>query len=385
MVVMFEFLGDEPLDNIITCLNFKVDKVVFFGYHEVIQRQKNITEKFLKKYCNVPSAVFHPLSHDDLESVLKVMRKEIEYEIARKNDIYFDITGGESLILVAFGALSEEYDTPMHMYDISKNRLIEFECGSQRKVSTKVPKQKIKLSIEQHIELRGGVVNYKLHKDIKGIHTPEFANDVAAIWLVAKKHCDYWNSFSDFLKAHMTPDEDMVVVKNANTVINALRSSTSKLHTSAKLNEILDDLKEINVFTDLEHSNGRYKLVFKNKEIKECLWDGGSILELHTFQKMKTEADDCEIGLHLDWDGVIHQKISQDVMNEVDVIALKNNILTFISCKSGATDKWDLYELETVARRFGGKYAKKMFVVSSGVSVTDRLRAEEMGVIIRDA
>lgn len=29
MVVNYEFLDKEPMDNLITCLNFKVDKVVF--------------------------------------------------------------------------------------------------------------------------------------------------------------------------------------------------------------------------------------------------------------------------------------------------------------------------------------------------------------------
>ena len=53
MVVNFEFLGGEPIENLITCMNFKVDKVVFFGYHKVMEEQKARTEKFLKKYCEV--------------------------------------------------------------------------------------------------------------------------------------------------------------------------------------------------------------------------------------------------------------------------------------------------------------------------------------------
>lgn len=28
MVVNFEFIGEEPIENIITCMNFKIDKVV---------------------------------------------------------------------------------------------------------------------------------------------------------------------------------------------------------------------------------------------------------------------------------------------------------------------------------------------------------------------
>ena len=39
------------------------------------------------------------------------MRKEIQYEKSQNNQIYFDITGGESLILVAFGMLSKEFES----------------------------------------------------------------------------------------------------------------------------------------------------------------------------------------------------------------------------------------------------------------------------------
>ena len=44
MVVNFEFLGGEPIENLINCMNFKIDKVVYFGYHNVIEEQKARTE-----------------------------------------------------------------------------------------------------------------------------------------------------------------------------------------------------------------------------------------------------------------------------------------------------------------------------------------------------
>ena len=47
MVVNYEFLDKEPMDNLITCLNFKVDKVVFLGFQEDIVRSGKSLEKFL--------------------------------------------------------------------------------------------------------------------------------------------------------------------------------------------------------------------------------------------------------------------------------------------------------------------------------------------------
>ena len=105
MNVNFEFLSPEPIENVITCMNYEIDKVVYFGYHETIEQLKAATENFLGAYCGVQKAVFHALPDDDLASALRTMRREIDYEKGRKNKIFFDVTGGESLILVAFGIL----------------------------------------------------------------------------------------------------------------------------------------------------------------------------------------------------------------------------------------------------------------------------------------
>ena len=80
MTVNFEFLGQEPIENIITCMNYKMDKVVYFGYDDVIKEQRKHTEDFLKKHCGVREVSFFSMSHNDLKSVLKTMRAEIERE-----------------------------------------------------------------------------------------------------------------------------------------------------------------------------------------------------------------------------------------------------------------------------------------------------------------
>lgn len=58
MVVDFEFFSNEPIENVITCMHFKVDKVVYFGYYDMVQNRSECTENFLKKYCGVQSVIF---------------------------------------------------------------------------------------------------------------------------------------------------------------------------------------------------------------------------------------------------------------------------------------------------------------------------------------
>ena len=61
----------------------------------------------------------------------------------------------------------------------------------------------------------------------------------------------------------------------------------------------------------------------------------------------KEDSDDCLVGVHIDWDGTIHGGWGRDTVNEIDVLALKGYIPTFISCKNGNVDQMALYKKST--------------------------------------
>lgn len=379
MNVNFEFLGREMFDNVITCVHYRFDKVVFFGYRAELMEQKAVLESFLRKNCGVQTVKFVELPDENMGSIVSVMREEIAFELGAGHEIFFDITGGESLILVAFGMLSKEFETPMHIYDVPADRLVELDTGTSKMLSINVPANDVVLDLRKCIELRGGEINYGLHKNIKGWRDEEFARDVAAIWQISMKYADLWNAFSAFNRASMVPEEDLSVRKSAIYVEHALKNSGNKLKNPEVYNSMLRDFAAAGLICNLEITEERYAYRFKNRNVKEVVWEGGSILELHTFHVMRKDADDCGVGIHLEWSN--HRE--DHVLNEIDVLALSGNVLTFVSCKSGGVGKMDLYELKTVARRFGGKYAKMMLVTVNPLSHADAQRAEEMGIIVR--
>ena len=388
MVVVFEFLSREPIENVITAMNFQVDRLVFFGNHEDIISQKEKTEKFLRKYCAVESIVFLPLSGSNLQSVLQTMRKEIELELSKNAKLFFDITGGESLMLVAFGMLSREYETPMHMYDIYKGKLLELNAREEHTgISSIATKRPVPMTLDKLIEMHGGVINYKLQKDIKDVPDEESREDILKIRKVMKLHSEHWNPFSEFLRENMSPDEEGRVYRKESTVLKALADSSNKLKSAHKFYQIMEDLARAGAILDLKHFEGKYQFRFKNKAIKGYLWDGGSILELYSYLQEKEHSDECRVGVHLDWDGVLEGPSGIDVLNEIDVLSLRGYIPTFISCKSGKLSPQQclhaLYELDTVANRFGGKYAKKRLVVTSEINEVYQERALEMGIELK--
>ncbi len=387
MTVIFEFLGNEPIENVITCMNFKVDKVIFFGYREAIQAQKRKTENFLTKYCGVQQVVFLPLAAYDLQFTLRTMKNEIQREKEQENQIYFDVTGGETLILVAFGMLAKEFETPIHVFDIAKDALIELESDTSASICKEAEQRKIPMTLKLWIEMHGGVVNNQLHKGIKTADDAAFVLDADKIYQVAEKHWDDWNTFADFLRNVMIPVTNLTVHLNTKTVQSNIKATHSPDGLLAKVNRILDELAQQGILLDLKHSEGHYHFRYKNQKIKECLWEGGSILELHVFFQEEPKCDDCQMGVHLDWNGIIHEHSGEDVLNEIDVLTLQGNIPTFISCKSGKIGAQQtlhaLYELDTVAHRFGGKYAKKVLVSARKVADIYKERAKEMGIVVK--
>ena len=387
MITNIEFLGEEPIENVITCMHYKMDKVIFFGYQDVIQVQKTRTDHFLGTYCGVQEVVYQALPENALQTVLEEMRKIIEYELSQGNKIYFDITGGESLILVAFGILSKEYDTPIHQYDIVEDKMTEFSVGTASYLSMDVPAQKVEWNLDRYIELHGGIINYDKHKALKDLEDPEFAQDVAVIWKISRKYGDYWNAFSELLRAHLIPDAALQVRQDVGTILKALEHSTGNLKTVRVLNNIIDDLAEAGLLLDMEHQDGRYRFRFKNQMIKDCLWESGSILELHIFREARMQCDDCRIGVYLDWDGIIMPQGEAEVVNEIDILSLSGNVATFLSCKSGNMKSHQIlhafYELETITRRFGGKYARKVLVTAKPLGKSYQERAKEMKIEIQ--
>ncbi|MBE6010633.1 MAG: DUF1887 family protein [Lachnospiraceae bacterium] len=383
MNVNIEFLDKEPIENMITSLHFCLDKIVFFGYHDEIIRQKEQTRKFLRDVCGVADVSFFAVSQTSLKDVLKVMREQIGKEYSQGSTVYFDLTGGESLILVAFGMLAKEFDAPLHQYLIKQDRLVELTPENVHQISRDVKRQEIRLNLDQYISMQGGEINHKLHKGSKDLSDEAFRRDIRNIWKIAKRHETVWNAFSEFLpKLSRSSNAEVLEVRMRKENVHALLREHAGLRNSGKLDAILEDCAAAGVLSGLEHEDV-YSFIYKSKTLREVLWEAGSILELHTYLAEEEQTDDCMVGVHLDWDGRLHEKASEDVYNEIDVLTLRGYIPTFISCKSGNVNQMALYELETVASRFGGKYAKKVLVAPQGLSYGHRLRAQEMGIIVK--
>lgn len=382
MIVNVEFFVDVPMENVITSLNYRVDKTIFFGYESVMRERQACTKRFLEEICGVSQVEFCPVDETDLGRIIDTISEKIGQEIGQGNQVFFDLTGGESLVLVAFGILSNEYRAPMHLYEVRKNLIHEYGYEGVASLSQVADPDPIQIDLDSYIMLHGGRINYRMQKNFKHIWEPEEAKDIERMWRLSRKYSSKWVHYCALLRK-FDPDEDLNVHVDVKRMQEVIRKS-GVVGTAGSFLTFLDACREAGVLTQVYHQSGMLRYRYKNAHIKSIFWDSGSILELYVFlrESQKEEKNDCRIGVHIDWDGVFHAR-GDDVLNEIDIMSMENNLPIFISCKIGNMEPMALYELSTIAERFGGRYVKKVLAVTKEVSTAHRLRAEEMGIEIR--
>ncbi len=387
MNTLFEFLSNEPLDNVITCMNYMLDRVVFFGYQNLISAQKKSLDNFLRNKCQVISVDYCIVSPDDYSDILQKMDAAFKTEIEAGNKIYFDITGGESLILVAFGNLSSRYDASIHYYDVMENRIFELDNGATGSICRDVTARRLSMTIADFVMLAGGVINMDMHKPEKNYFSQQDFEDVDAIWRIISNHKSKWSTLSTFIRGFLQTENNdnlLVAKKGVNTRRSLENSNVADKVSYEEIVKLIHELEQARLVSNVKINDSQFTYRYKNQIIKSCIEITGNALEMKTYQMLKPQVDDCMIGVHLDWDGCIHERPGEDVCNEIDVMGIKSNIPIFVSCKIGKQSPQKilsaLYELDTVADRFGRKYAKKQLNIVNDIPRVYKERARIMGI-----
>lgn len=385
MNVIIEFFDEEPIENLITCLHYKVDKVIYFGYgSQMSQAQKDIIRKAQEKICDVKNVEFVGVSSGSLSKILEVMEMTVAKEEANGNQCFYDLTGGGDLILVAMGILSTRRKAPMHAYDVEKGMISILNQQEVQSIQDLVPERKVELTLDHMVSLYGGTINYGDQKLSKSYLTSEaFIEEVDKLWQVAKKDQRKWNGMSAVLKCCTDYEVSDLAVEVTEADLERMVKKCPGIHSLKEMLRFLAQFQSFGVLESYGVQQGMVRFSYKNEKLRDCLLDAGCLLELRTYfdKKHSGKYSDVRIGVHIEWDYEVEPG-EENVKNEIDVLALEGNIPHFISCKNGRINQMALYELETVAERFGGRYAKKELVTSQLVTDGHAKRAEEMGILI---
>lgn len=368
-MTLISFFDEDPVDNIGDLVYFQPERCVFVGPDVVMRkrRRRNILN-FLKERGMETEVIFRSVKPDSLEEAVELLREMVmDYP-----DSIFDVTGGTELMIAAAGIITGNYDIPMYQRKGQTNKVLwQYGCEME-------PGQGA-LSIRESVNLHSAKV---FDSDIfpRWEITPALGRDVVALWEIAKGNAAQWNNTCDAFAAlsDETVGDDMLQI----AVV-----SQSGQQASLQINErILLDLMDGGFILDFDGDWGGMSFRFRDENILRILTKAGNLLELYTCLAADF-ADDRDVGVPLDWDGIIQPYGVMDTRNELDVMLTVGITPVCISCKNGMCEKEDLYELETIANHFGGRFSKKV-LVATYINHNDNSRksliqrAKDMGITL---
>ena len=392
-MVIVEFFSQTPIENMISALANSPERVVFLGEYKKMKRYDPVFRRFLDSVGNtVTQLEYRNIRIRDLTGIVEALE-----ELVRDYPgCHLDITGGEPMAVAAVGVVCERHrgqGVELHQYNVRTGRVYDCDVNG-RSVSEQLPD----MTVEQNIILHGGsVVTWEEREN--GTYPwqmdEDFCRDIVTMWEICRVNCSRWNRQITLLDDMQRFNTEQTDPLRLSAPISALQQYLAERRVPLDLKAVYDRLEKAGLLRNVRREEGVFSLGFKNEQIRRCLTKAGTILELITYVAARETRDkdgqtcytDAMTGVFIDWDGVVHDEDDPqvDTQNEIDVVLMKGLIPVFVSCKNGAVEEEELYKLNTVAERFGDKFAKKVLVGTTlgkgGRSKRYLLeRAEDMGI-----
>ncbi len=388
-----EFFDKPASENICACLTDIPDRVIYIGddRKQMERHIANYEKIFSGRGYNIEFS-YKSVSKSNLDFAIRVISEIVE----ANDDCVFDITGGEEILLLALGIVCERYkDKNIQLHRINLRHGTVHDCDKDGNTIYKTP---LALSVEENVRLFGGEVVYG---DVGGEDTykweltPDFLKDVELIWSICRQDVRAWNAqlgvFMEIEKVGKVCEDGLTTVASRAAVLNRLNSE-GRLK---RIEDVLEPLLTTRLLTHYDDSDeDNVTITYKNKQVKRCLVKAGQALEMKIFTTIMelTNEDGSPVytdalnGVVIDWDGDGERGL-YDTENEIDVFLMHGVVPVFISCKNGYLSNEELYKLNTVAERFGGKYAKKVLVTNAIDEMKDAgkylcQRAADMGIAV---
>lgn len=368
---LIECFTQAHIDNITASLRLKPKKLFLLGERDIIESEedreergqtiKQRYEKFLKKHSPETKIEILDTTGLDVNDICTVLLPLLQ----KKEDWVIDLTGGDTMTVMAIGAVLASLDAPTRQRIQVRRQLEDGVINCLNNELRSEPP--IILSVKDMITLHGGLqmnTPFQPPKDFT-------IKDLNPLWDIVADAPALWNDASKYLREfekRATASSPMVLV---------LDYIESDLHDFAKkkpiVRALLEKLLDKGIITG-QLGQRVWEYSYTHPLYPFFTITPGNVLEVKTLLETKALLaegkpffNDCQMGVKIDWDGVQHYddpKIS-DTYNEIDVIAVRGTTPLFISCKNGLVEEAEVYKLDTVAKHFGGPYAKKMLVVAN--------------------
>ncbi len=389
-MTIVEFMEICPCHNIISTVGFMPERVLYIGDTKIIPLLRPLYDAYFRRYHPTVTVIFREVDTANLDATVHALCAVIE----EFPDAQFDITGGDDIVLMALGIVTERYRERrfgIHRFHIAHSTARDMLSGT----ALSLP-QTPTIRVEQAIALCGGTVSGSPEGgaladwDLTG----DLGNTVDRIWSITREDPHRWNKAITGLNRL----EKAAVIGNDPTTVfipkHAIDQDKAWFSHTAYM---LSALHEQGVVTYRAEDDG-WHIRYGSADVKRCLSKAGNALEYKTLRLIQNAKEengspffsDARCGVYIDWDSRFSDASAGKVtVNEIDVVATRGVVPWFISCKNGTVDSEELYKFTVVSRRFGGRYAKTILVatyVDRNPVVRERLlqRAADMRILLID-
>ena len=393
-----EFFDKNAAENICACLSNVPERVVLIG------ESLKVMDKHIVNYKTVfakrgyePEFIAVSASKNNVESAVRAITKIVE----AYDDCVFDITGGDEMFMLALGIVYSnniDKNIQIHRFNIRNNAI--YDCDKDGfTIYQKMPV----LSVAENVMIYGGEIVYgdiSEEKTYLWDMSPEFEADIDAMWEICRPDVRLWNSQVGVLETVDALGKQSEDGLSTTVKISVLEEYLKRKKFKMKfIKRIICGLCRKGLITKFENDEQTVAVSYKNHQIKKCLTKSGQVLEMKIFNIARKMCDkkgapiynDAVNGAVIDWDGRLNDQDGvvdrYETTNEIDILLMHNMIPVFISCKNGIVNMEELYKLNTVAERFGGKYSKKVLIATAIDQIGDngnfiRRRADDMNIHI---
>lgn len=385
-MTLIEFYDSVSVENVAGFLKCRPEKIVFLGDENKMTERVAVYEEIAQNHNMVIDFICKSIDRNNLSSIVDTLTYVVEgiFRENRYEKIFFDLSGGDDLALVAAGIVYERY--------AGKIKILRFDIND---ITGR------RLTVDEYIRIYGGKV---LFSGVGGTGTyawdfnDDFLTDVSKMWKICRNDTAAWNMALNILGRITNNAGGKASLKAFVKMSYNKKNFQGDLQKFHKMKDFMKILLNEGLIRNLKVSEiGQISFTFKNHQVKKCLTKAGEILEVYVTlvakgltkeNSQKPLFDDILTGVSIDWDGKPTPRGGANVDNEVDVILIKDFVPVFISCKNGIFDSDELYKLSIVAAQFGGPYVKKVLVstgfdrLNKGKQKQLKARAGEMGISI---
>ena len=353
--ILISQIDEHNESNIIATKEFNPEIVYLIkdkSYEAKVDTLKNYYES---NFRNVRLQLF-----DVEEGNNKALEKIID-NVKDKN-IIVNLTGGKRVNSLILLDICLKMQIKALYIDIKKKIMYEFN-NDDILISSKSFDD---LEIDDIVKASGGMIL----EDASQLYCKK---DLIYFSEQISKHLSLWHEHKQKLYEASIFEHDANDQQRIYIHIDKLSEKEKKM-----LNKVLDKLEEMKEIT-IKNCNNKITVDFLNNYIKAFIFKSGTWLEIETNKLINKieEIDESKNGVMFLWNDD-----NNSVRNEVDVVAIKDSVPIFISCKD--SDKYNeiaLNELNVYSEKFGGENSYKILVATKEpIKSPVRTRAKEMGI-----